>query len=110
MAISPVSSWLIFCKMCCVSGMSGDLQLIREGFFGDIYLHEGKIVHAQAGLYKGERALHFLLSFRQGSFEFDKGEMSPEETIHGQWEYLLLEAARLRDESMLRWEIRFLQS
>jgi len=71
---------------------------MHEGFFGDVYLHEGRIIHARAGLHKGERALHFLLSFHQGVFEFDRGEMSPEETIHGQWEYLLLEAARLRDE------------
>lgn len=85
-------------QMCCVSGMSGDLQLMHDGIFGDIYLNEGRIVHAQAGLHKGEKALHFLLSFRQGGYEFQKGEMSPEETIQGQWEYLLLEAARLRDE------------
>jgi hypothetical protein len=86
-------------QMCCVSGMSGDLQLIRDGSYGDIYLNQGQIVHAQVGLHKGEGALHFLLSFRQGTFEFRKDETSPEETIHGQWEYLLIEAARLRDES-----------
>jgi len=85
-------------QLCCVSGLSGELQLMHEGFFGDVYLNEGRIVHAWAGLHKGERALNFLLSFHQGVFEFDRGEMSPEETIHGQWEYLLLEAARLRDE------------
>jgi hypothetical protein len=85
-------------QMCCVSGLDGDLQLMHNGFYGHIYLREGQIVHAQAGLQKGEQALHFLLSFRQGSFEFRKDETSPDVTIHGRWEYLLLEAARLRDE------------
>jgi len=85
-------------QMCCVSGMEGDLQLLHNGFYGHIHLEEGQIVHAEAGLQKGESALHFLLSFRQGSFEFRKGGLNTGKTLHGQWEYLLLEAARIRDE------------
>ncbi len=86
--------------MCCLSGMDGDLQLIHDGSYGHIYLQGGQIVHAQAGLQKGEPALHFLLAFRQGSFEFLRNVASPEKTVEGQWEYLLLEAARLRDEKV----------
>jgi hypothetical protein len=85
-------------QMCCVSGMNGDLQLLHNGSYGHIHLDEGQIVHAEAGLQKSEAALQFLLSFRQGSFEFCEGELNTERTLHGRWEYLLLEAARIRDE------------
>jgi hypothetical protein len=84
--------------MCCLACMNGDLQLAQNGFSGHIFLRRGQIVHAQVGPKKGEDAFQFLLSLKQGRFEFRKDVPSHEESIHAQWEYLLIEAARRRDE------------
>jgi hypothetical protein len=84
--------------MCCLACMNGDLRLAQNGFSGHIYLRRGQIVHAEAGPKKGEDAFQFLLSLKQGQFEFLKDVPSHEESINAQWEYLLIEAARRRDE------------
>jgi hypothetical protein len=87
--------------MCCLASMNGELQLAHDGFTGHIFLRKGQIVHAQASPKKGEEAFHHLLSFKKGSFEFRKDVSSSEESINARWEYLLIEAARRRDERVL---------
>ena len=47
----------------------------------------------------GECALQQLLALAGGSFELLPFEPPPQRTIEGQWESLLMEAARLRDET-----------
>jgi hypothetical protein len=84
--------------MCCLASMNGELQLALDGLTGHIFLRKGQIIHAQAGLKKGEEAFHHLLTFKKGSFHFRKDVSSKEESINAQWEYLLIDAARRRDE------------
>jgi hypothetical protein len=87
--------------MCCLASMNGELQLALDGLIGHIFMRKGQIIHAQAGSKKGEEAFHHLLSFKKGSFEFRKDASSSEESINAQWEYLLIEAARRRDERLI---------
>jgi hypothetical protein len=66
---------------------------------GRIYIEDGRIVHADAGEMKGEPAFQKLLSLPGGSFQLQHFEPPAERTIEGQWEFLLMEAARVRDET-----------
>ncbi len=46
----------------------------------------------------GEAAFQKLLSLPGGSFQLQHFEPPAKHTIEGQWEFLLMEAARMRDE------------
>ncbi|MGO9588014.1 MAG: DUF4388 domain-containing protein [Limisphaerales bacterium] len=46
----------------------------------------------------GAKALCRLLSLADGEFHLQPFKRPPERTIHGQWEFLLMEAARIHDE------------
>jgi CheY-like chemotaxis protein len=65
---------------------------------GEIFIESGTLVHAVAGEFFGEQALHHLLSLNNGRFDLRPFRTPLERTLHGSWECLLLESARLRDE------------
>jgi len=46
----------------------------------------------------GEKAFYRLLSLTGGDFHLQPFKQPPERTVHGQWEFLLMEAARIHDE------------
>jgi hypothetical protein len=65
---------------------------------GQIYIEGGMIVHAAVGTLVGEKAFYRLLSLTGGEFHLQPFKPPPERTVHGQWEFLLMEAARIHDE------------
>jgi hypothetical protein len=65
---------------------------------GQIYLHEGKIVHAQLDDTAGEEAVYALAIWSQGDFKFDHGVTTDQKTISKSNTNLLMEAARRLDE------------
>jgi len=81
-----------------VSGKSGVFHLTDGALKGQIYLHEGKIVHAQLEDTAGEEAVYALAIWRQGEFRFDPGTISELRTINKSNTNLLMEAARRLDE------------
>ena len=85
-------------QMECLGRNSSILEVYNEHVLGRIYIEEGSIVHAAGGDLTGERALQRLLGLSGGSFELVPFEPPPEKTISGPWEFLLMEAARMRDE------------
>jgi CheY-like chemotaxis protein len=85
-------------QMECLGRNSSVLEIYNEHVLGRIYIEEGSIIHAAGGDLTGERALQRLLSLPGGSFELVPFEPPPEKTISGPWEFLLMEAARVRDE------------
>jgi CheY-like chemotaxis protein len=86
-------------QMECLNHSSSVLRVAAEGAAGLIYIDNGAIVHAEAGLVKGEAALHKLLSLSGGDFSLNPYSDPPERTIEGQWEFLLMEAAQKKDEA-----------
>jgi hypothetical protein len=66
---------------------------------GNIFVKAGCIIHAEDGARKGEDAFNHLLKLQGGEFDLLPYHEPPEETIQGQWEFLLMEAARKRDEA-----------
>jgi len=64
-----------------------------------VFVKDGQITHAQCAGRKGEEAFNQLLSLTGGEFDLLPFTEPPEQTISGSWEFLLMEAARQRDES-----------
>jgi len=81
-----------------VSGKSGVFRLIDGEHRGDIWLQEGRIVHAEHEDLSGEEAVYALAIWRTGEFRFEAGVDSPRQTITKSNTNLLMEAARRLDE------------
>jgi CheY-like chemotaxis protein len=82
----------------CLGTKSSVLEITTQGTKGSIYIRDGNIIHAHIGQKKGEDAFNRLLAFDTGEFVLKPFTDPGEESIHCQWEMLIMEAARLRDE------------
>jgi CheY-like chemotaxis protein len=85
-------------QMECLGRNSSILEIYNLRLRGFIYIEDGNIVHAVVGGMTGEKALQKLLAVPGGSFQLLPFEKPPQRTVEGPWEYLLMEAARMRDE------------
>ncbi len=81
-----------------VSGKSGVFHLTQGAHKGEIFLHDGKIVHAQMGETAGEEAVYALAIWSEGDFQFEPGIATEHRTIAKSNTNLLMEAARRLDE------------
>jgi len=81
-----------------VSGKTGVFHLTSGVLAGEIYLNDGKIVHAQLDDVSGEEAVYALAMWSQGDFRFDPGVATELRTITKSNTNLLMEAARRLDE------------
>src|SRR5438093_4191572 len=81
-----------------VSGKTGVFHLTSGVLAGEIYLNDGKIVHAQIDDVSGEEAVYALAMWSQGDFRFDPGVATELRTITKSNTNLLMEAARRLDE------------
>jgi hypothetical protein len=81
-----------------VSGKTGVFHLSDASHRGDIWLHEGRIVHAETEDLSGEEAVYALAIWRSGEFRFEAGVATPRQTIQKSNTNLLMEAARRLDE------------
>jgi hypothetical protein len=86
-------------QMECLGRNSSVVEVYNEHVLGRIYIEDGSIIHAAGGELTGELALQRLLALPGGSFELAPFELPPQKTISGPWEFLLMEAARVRDET-----------
>jgi hypothetical protein len=81
-----------------VSGKTGVFHLSDASHRGDIWLHEGRIVHAETEDLSGEEAVYALAIWRSGEFRFEAAVPAPRQTIQKSNTNLLMEAARRLDE------------
>ena len=65
---------------------------------GIIYFRDGEIIHAETGDLGGEEAFYEILSWEIGIFESDLVE-AEKDTIHENWDFLLMESVRRREKS-----------
>jgi CheY-like chemotaxis protein len=91
-------------QMECLGRKSSVLEVFTGRSRGRIFIHDGSIVHAEAGALEGEVALYSLLAWRGGEFNLQPFSEPPRATISGHYEFLLMEAARLRDEGTTFFE------
>lgn len=85
-------------QMECLARNSSVVEISDGRQPGEIWIEDGRIVHAQLGPISGEEAFNHLLLMRGGHFNLGPYSAPPTHTIEGQWEFLLMEAARKRDE------------
>jgi DNA-binding response OmpR family regulator len=78
---------------------TGRVTLEFGGARGEIFLSEGKPVHARIGQIEGEKALFRLLGWQEGSFAFHPGPLSVPVRIDRGMEDALLEGMRQSDEA-----------
>lgn len=88
-------------QMECLGRKSSILEVFTGKVRGRIYICDGSIVHADSGALQGEVALYGLLALRGGEFNLQPYSEPGHRTIQGQWESLLMEAARLSDEGQV---------
>jgi CheY-like chemotaxis protein len=85
-------------QMECLSRNSSILEVAAGNEIGEIFVKDGAIIHAVAGKKQGETAFNYLLALKGGEFRLKPFEQPFEQTLTGSWEFLLMEAARMRDE------------
>jgi CheY-like chemotaxis protein len=83
----------------CLGRKSSVLEIKAPNGSGRIFIKDGSIIHAESGSVLGERALFQLLGLNGGEFQLKTFRDPGRVTIEGNWESLLMEAARLRDEA-----------
>jgi CheY-like chemotaxis protein len=86
-------------QMECLARSSSILEVSHTHEPGQIYIETGQIIHAQVGNVTGEAAFNQLLALSGGQFNLKPFTEPPSRTITGQWEFLLMEAARKSDEA-----------
>ncbi|KAB2647277.1 MAG: response regulator [Verrucomicrobia bacterium] len=88
-------------QMECLSRNSSVLEVSNNSLTGKIFIETGQIVHAQVADLIGEDALNQLLALSGGQFNLKMFTEPTARTITGQWEFLLMEAARKSDEGKM---------
>ncbi|MCU0772222.1 MAG: response regulator [Verrucomicrobia bacterium] len=86
-------------QMECLAGNSSILEITGAGMRGRLYIRSGQMIHAEIGDLTGIDALNNILCWPGGSFHLLPFADPGRQTVSGQWEFLLMEAARLKDES-----------
>lgn len=84
----------------CLARSSSVLEITNPDAQGSIWVETGSIIHAQVGSLAGEEAFQRLLALSRGQFQVKAFSEPPARTISGPWEFLLMEAARKRDEEL----------
>jgi CheY-like chemotaxis protein len=82
----------------CLSRNSCILGVHNPRTQGEIFFQRGVILHATADELEGEAALFKLLAMNHGEFHLKPFANPPARTVEGSWEFLIMEAARMRDE------------
>jgi CheY-like chemotaxis protein len=85
-------------QMECLARNSSVLKIHAGSVHGTVFVKDGQIIHAQCGNRIGEDAFNYLLGQAGGEFDVQPFTAPPNQSISGSWEFLLMEAARKRDE------------
>jgi hypothetical protein len=85
----------------CQDRKTARIQLRNGRAKGELFIKNGNVVHAAMDNVKGEEAVYRMMEWGEGTFELSGETEAPAVTITRNWTSLLLEAARLADESGL---------
>jgi DNA-binding response OmpR family regulator len=78
-------------QMCCLSGRSGAVQIVKQMQSGIVYLRDGRIVHAESAAVRGTEALLDISGWGLVEFAYDSSVRGPE-TISMPWDEALIQA------------------
>jgi hypothetical protein len=82
----------------CIGRRSSILEIRNDVMIGEIYIETGAITHAAVGELAGVKAFNKLLCLSGGEFRMKLFTPPAQRTVEQPWEYLLMDAARCRDE------------
>jgi two-component system chemotaxis response regulator CheB len=89
-------------QMCCMAGATTAIRVTQDLEQGIIMIRDGAIVQAMCDEIFGEEAFYKIISWKKGSFEtLDISPVLEERMIDKDWEFLLLEGTRMRDEQAI---------
>ena len=77
-------------QMCCLSGKSGAIQMVKGDHSGIAYLQSGQIRHAETNGGRGVEALTEMVEWHYVEFGYDRTVRPPAETITEPWDQLLI--------------------
>lgn len=83
-------------QMCCLSGRSGAVQLVKGSKTAVVYLLSGRIVHAERGAARGADALYELVLWEAVEFAYDYAVRAPVQTITTTWDEAVISAVSQR--------------
>ncbi len=83
-------------QMCCLSGRSGAIQLVKGSRTAVVYLLNGRIVHAERGVARGADALFELVPWEAVEFAYDYSVRAPVQTITAGWDEAVIAAVTRR--------------
>ena len=83
----------------CLDRKQARLTLQSDGREAILFFDQGEIVHARQEDIEGEEVIYRIIDWQEGTFTLDVGQTSPKKTITRSWAGLLLDAARVMDES-----------
>jgi DNA-binding response OmpR family regulator len=78
---------------------STEISLTSENRKARVFLKDGNVIHAEMGSETGESVFHQLMQWRQGEFSMQECATFPAATIKSTTMSLLMEGARLADET-----------
>jgi hypothetical protein len=88
-------------QMCCLSGRSGAVQLVKGTQTAVVYLLSGRIVHAERGVARGAEALFELTAWEAVEFAYDYAIRAPVDSIKVAWhEAVIAAVARRKGQSV----------
>ncbi len=85
-------------QMCCLSGKSGAIQMVKGDQSGIAYLRSGQIAHAETTRGRGADALNEMMDWHYVEFGYDRTVRPPVETITDPWDQVLIKAIERRKE------------
>ncbi len=88
-------------QMCCISTTSMMIRVAQNSHKGVIVISEGEIIHAVCENNVGEDAFYEIIAWEGGNFQTLRQPAETVVSINKGWQFLLIEAARLKDESAL---------
>ena len=86
-------------QLYCLSAETMAVKINQGDYSGTVYLEEGEIVHAESGSRSGEDAFYAIMALQGGRIETSQTEKAVQRTIHQNYQFLLMEAARRSDEN-----------
>ena len=84
----------------CIEKNTVQILINWKGYDASIFIQNGEIINARFRDLKGEPAIYKILRFEEGDFSITKPKSIPERIIFDSWKSLILEGARVMDESL----------
>ena len=85
-------------QLLAAASRSGRLAVAHPAGMARVYFERGQVVHAEFAEREGVEAVYALFEDGRGAFEFSNGLASPQRSVEGTTESLVLEALRRLDE------------